>query len=176
MTINLLPWREAFYQQQKRRLTVELSLVGLLLVFCWVVLCIKNQHILSSQQQQIAALESAIQATTAEYMTAVKQQKKQVDAASKEGFLKNKLEQNQNLFAMLDMIVMQMPDTIYLLQIYRKSSVLHLKGKASSPAEFSKFLENLKTTLKKPPILAQLAKIAGAVNAVEFDVAYEIST
>lgn len=167
--INLLPHREATRKRRKEafQATMVLSaLVGLLIiggVYWWYQMMIEAQQAKNSMlRAQITVLESQIKeiAGLEDEITALRARQKAVED----------LQSDRNLpVHMLNELVAQLPDGVYLTSIKQEGLVVTMQGTAQSNERVSEMLRNLSegTPWISKPELAEI--VAKTVNVTPKD-------
>lgn len=167
--INLLPHREATRKRRKEafQATMVLSaLVGLLIigaVYWWYQMMIEAQQAKNSMlRAQITVLESQIKeiAGLEDEITALRARQKAVED----------LQSDRNLpVHMLNELVAQLPDGVYLSSIKQEGLVVTMQGTAQSNERVSEMLRNLSegTPWISKPELAEI--VAKTVNVTPKD-------
>ena len=167
--INLLPHREATRKRRKEafQATMVLSaLVGLLIigaVYWWYQMMIEAQQAKNSMlRAEITVLESQIReiAGLEDEITALRARQKAVED----------LQSDRNLpVHMLNELVAQLPDGVYLSSIKQEGLVVTMQGTAQSNERVSEMLRNLSegTPWISKPELAEI--VAKTVNVTPKD-------
>jgi len=167
--INLLPHREATRKRRKEafQATMVLSaLVGLLIigaVYWWYQMMIEAQQAKNSMlRAEITVLESQIKeiAGLEDEITALRARQKAVED----------LQSDRNLpVHMLNELVAQLPDGVYLSSIKQEGLVVTMQGTAQSNERVSEMLRNLSegTPWISKPELAEI--VAKTVNVTPKD-------
>lgn len=167
--INLLPHREATRKRRKEafQATMVLSaLVGLLIigaVYWWYQMMIEDQQAKNSMlRAEITVLESQIKeiAGLEDEITALRARQKAVED----------LQSDRNLpVHMLNELVAQLPDGVYLTSIKQEGLVVTMQGTAQSNERVSEMLRNLSegTPWISKPELAEI--VAKTVNVTPKD-------
>ncbi|WP_373792015.1 PilN domain-containing protein [Delftia acidovorans] len=167
--INLLPHREATRKRRKEafQATMVLSaLMGLLIigaVYWWYQMMIEAQQAKNSMlRAEITVLESQIKeiAGLEDEITALRARQKAVED----------LQSDRNLpVHMLNELVAQLPDGVYLSSIKQEGLVVTMQGTAQSNERVSEMLRNLSegTPWISKPELAEI--VAKTVNVTPKD-------
>ena len=167
--INLLPHREATRKRRKEafQATMVLSaLIGLLIigaVYWWYQMMIEAQQAKNSMlRAEITVLESQIKeiAGLEDEITALRARQKAVED----------LQSDRNLpVHMLNELVAQLPDGVYLTSIKQEGLVVTMQGTAQSNERVSEMLRNLSegTPWISKPELAEI--VAKTVNVTPKD-------
>ncbi|MBB1650414.1 MULTISPECIES: PilN domain-containing protein [Delftia] len=159
--INLLPHREATRKRRKEafQATMVLSaLVGLLIigvVYWWYQMMIEDQQAKNSMlRAEITVLESQIKeiAGLEDEITALRARQKAVED----------LQSDRNLpVHMLNELVAQLPDGVYITSIRQDGLVVTMQGTAQSNERVSEMLRNLSEGtpwISKPELVEIVAK------------------
>ena len=141
--INLLPHREATRKRQKDQFFVQLGLSALLggvvcgAVFTWY------QGQISSQQDRNMFLQGEIQKLDAEIKDIANLQREIASLRARQTAVEN-LQGDRNLpVHLLDELVAQLPDGIYLTSMKQENQSVLLVGVAQSQERVSDLLRNL---------------------------------
>lgn len=158
--INLLPHREA--ARKRRRETFQMvmlasALVGLAIagaIYWWYQMMIENQQDRNNfLRGEIRVLENQIKeiATIEEEIAALRARQKAVED----------LQSDRNLpVHMLNELVMQLPDGVYITSLKQVDSVVTMQGMAQSNERVSEMLRNLANNtpwFSKPELVEILA-------------------
>lgn len=163
MNINLLPWREALNQKRKKRLYIEGALIFTLVIFFLVIWKAWEYHILTMQEKQIVMLEKKIIEISPNYR----------DALNKKN-IKNLYEKQEIFFDVLDQIILEIPEEIYLKSIKKKERTLYLVGQSPSHAELNRFLKRIEEKIHKKPIVIENGILKDKTEGIYFEIGYEI--
>lgn len=141
--INLLPHREATRKRQKDQFFVQLGLSALLggvvcgAIFTWY------QGQISSQQDRNMFLQGEIQKLDAEIKDIANLQREIASLRARQTAVEN-LQGDRNLpVHLLDELVAQLPDGIYLTSMRQENQSVLLIGVAQSQERVSDLLRNL---------------------------------
>jgi len=153
--INLLPHRELRRKQQQKEFFIVLGVVVGLGATVWFATHTYLSGQLDEQngrntylEQEIAALDKQIEEIkkVQEQTTALLQRKKIVES----------LQANRaETVYLLDQLVRQLPDGVYLKSVQQKGSKVAVNGFAQSNARVSTFMRNLESSpyLEKPSLV-----------------------
>jgi type IV pilus assembly protein PilN len=158
--INLLPHREAARKKQKEQFFTQLGLSALLggivcgAVFTWY------QGQISNQQGRNSFLQSEISKLEAEIKDIASLQREIASLRARQTAVED-LQSDRNLpVHMLDELVKQLPDGIYLRSMKQENQSVLLMGVAQSQERVSELLRNLATNspwLTKPELVEIVA-------------------
>ena len=153
-TLNLLPWREALAEEQKKNFFVTvilsgiLALLAILAIHMMLVKKINHQKFLNNiLQQEIVMLDKKL-----EEIKGLKKEKKRL--LNRIGIIQE-LQANRHLIVHLfDNIARSIPDGVYLTSLKRGGTKISIEGKAESNSRVSKFMRNLETSkwIKSPEL------------------------
>ena len=158
--INLLPHREAARKKQKEQFFTQLGLSALLggmicgAVFTWY------QGQISNQQERNRFLQAEITKLEAEIKDIASLQREIASLRARQIAVED-LQANRNLpVHMLDELVKQLPDGIYLRSVKQENQNVLLQGVAQSQERVSELLRNLANNsdwLTKPDLIEIVA-------------------
>ncbi len=175
--INLLPHRELKRKQQQKEFFVMLgSVAGLGLAIWFAVHTILNGE-LESQQGRNAYLESEI-ATLEKQIDEIKKLKEQTAALLQRKKVVESLQANRaESVHLLDQLVRQMPDGVYLKSIAQKGARVTISGYAQSNARVSTFMRNLEASpyLEGPRLIEIKAVTDRNQRVSEFNLSVSLS-
>ncbi len=165
--INLLPHREAARKKQKEQFFSQLGLSALLggiicgAIFTWY------QGQISSQQGRNNFLKAEITKLEAEIKDIASLQREIASLRARQTAVED-LQANRNLpVHMLDELVKQLPDGIYLRSVKQENQGVLLQGTAQSQERVSELLRNLANNspwLTKPELVEIVAATVPASN------------
>ena len=142
-TINLLPWRDEYRQEQKREFfsVLLLSMVlAALLAYVWVAFMetqLAGQQLRNSLfKNEIAQLEQQVKE-----INQLKQQRKQLE--SKIGVIQGLQNKRPLIVHYFDEMARSVPDGVYLKSLIRKEDGYNIKGIAESNKKVSTLMRNL---------------------------------
>ncbi len=163
--INLLPHREAARKKQKEQFFTQLGLSALLggmicgAVFTWY------QGQISDQQERNRFLQTEITKLETEIKDIATLQREIASLRARQIAVED-LQANRNLpVHMLDELVKQLPDGIYLRSVKQENQNVLLQGVAQSQERVSELLRNLANNsdwLTKPDLIEIVAATAPA--------------
>ena len=175
--INLLPHRELRRKQQQKEFFIVLSVVIGLGATVWFATHTYLSGQLDEQngrntylEQEIAALDKQIEEIkkVQEQTTALLQRKKIVES----------LQANRaETVYLLDQLVRQLPDGVYLKSVQQKGSKVAVNGFAQSNARVSTFMRNLESSpyLEKPSLVEIHAITDKSTRLSEFSLSVSLT-
>jgi len=175
--INLLPHRELRLKQQQKEFFIVLSVVIGLGATVWFATHTYLSGQLDEQngrntylEQEIAALDKQIEEIkkVQEQTTALLQRKKIVES----------LQANRaETVYLLDQLVRQLPDGVYLKSVQQKGSKVAVNGFAQSNARVSTFMRNLESSpyLEKPSLVEIHAITDKSTRLSEFSLSVSLT-
>jgi type IV pilus assembly protein PilN len=141
--INLLPWREAHRQQQKRDFVILLTVAAMVAVAGLFLAYLQIQHQIENQQARNTYLRGEIAR-----LKKAEAEIKELDKVKSR--LLSRLEIIQNLQAsrpgmvkVFDALPRLLPEAVYLSSVKNEGNRLTIKGVASSNNVISNFMRNL---------------------------------
>lgn len=141
--INLLPWREAYRQQQKRDFVILLSVAAMVAVLGLFLAYLQIQNQIDNQQVRNTYLRGEIAR-----LKKAEAEIKELDKVKSR--LLSRLEIIQNLQAsrpsmvkVFDALPRLLPEAVYLSSVKNEGNRLTIKGIASSNNMISNFMRNL---------------------------------
>jgi type IV pilus assembly protein PilN len=153
--INLLPHREIRRRQQQKEFFVMLGSVAGLGVAVWFAVHSYLSGQIEEQQGRNTYLESEIAALDKQ-IDQIKKLKEQTQALLQRKKIVESLQANRSeTVYLLDQLVRQLPDGIYLKGISQKGNKVTINGYAQSNARVSTFMRNLESSayLEKPALV-----------------------
>lgn len=153
--INLLPHREIKRKQQQKEFYIMLGAVAGLGVAIWFAV---HTYLSGQLEQQIGRntfLESAI-ADLDKQIDEIKNLKEQIATLLQRKKVVESLQANRaQTVYLLDQLVRQLPDGIYLKGVVQKGDKVTITGFAQSNARVSTFMRNLEASpyLEKPNLI-----------------------
>ena len=153
--INLLPHREIKRKQQQKEFSVLLGSVIGLGVAIWFATHTYFGGLLEQQQGRNGYLESEI-AILDKQIEEIKKLKEQTSALLQRKKVVESLQANRaETVHLLDQLVRQLPDGLYLKGISQKGDRVTVSGFAQSNARVSTFMRNLDASnyLEKPSLI-----------------------
>jgi type IV pilus assembly protein PilN len=175
--INLLPHRELRRKQQQKEFFIVLGVVVGLGATVWFTTHTYLSGQLDEQngrntylEQEIAALDKQIEEIkkVQEQTTALLQRKKIVES----------LQANRaETVYLLDQLVRQLPDGVYLKSVQQKGSKVAVNGFAQSNARVSTFMRNLESSpyLEKPSLVEIHAITDKSTRLSEFSLSVSLT-
>jgi len=171
--INLLPHRELKRKQQQQQFLVMLGLVVALGMAIWM----GGHYYLSDQLEQQngrnAYLESEV-ATLDKQIAEIKKLKELTVALLQRKKVVESLQANRaETVYLLDQLVRQLPDGVYLKAVQQKGNRVNITGYAQSNARVSTFMRNLEASpyLEKPSLIEIKAVTERNARLSEFSLA-----
>ena len=155
MRINLLPHREIKRKRQQKEFFTMLGSVVMLGVVMWFAVHLYLGGRLSDQEGRNKYLEDEI-AKLDKQIDEIKKLKDQVAALLQRKKVVEGLQANRNqTVLLLDQLVRQLPDGIYLKSVQQKGDVVNITGYTQSNARVSTFMRNLESSpyLEKPNLI-----------------------
>jgi type IV pilus assembly protein PilN len=155
MRINLLPHREIKRKRQQKEFFTLLGTVVALGVAVWFTVHLYLSGRLEDQQGRNKYLEDQI-ATLDTQIEEIKKLKDQVAALLQRKKVVEALQANRNqIVLLLDQLVRQLPDGIYLKSVQQKSDVVNITGYTQSNARVSTFMRNMESSpyLENPSLI-----------------------
>ncbi len=171
--INLLPHRELKRKQRQREFFVMLGAVAVLGVTIWFAGHYSLSNQLDEQKGRNGYLESEI-ATLDSQISEIKKLKELSDALLQRKKVVESLQANRlETVYLLDQLVRQLPDGIYLKAIQQKGNRINITGFAQSNARVSTFMRNLESSpyLEKPSLIEIKAVTERNLRINEFSLA-----
>jgi type IV pilus assembly protein PilN len=142
-TINLLPWRDEYRQEQKREffsVLVLLLVLAALLTYIWVAFMeaqLSDQRLRNSLfKKEIAQLEQQVKE-----INQLKQQRKQLE--SKIGVIQGLQNKRPLIVHYFDEMARSVPDGVYFKSLVRKDNGYSIKGISESNNRVSALMRNL---------------------------------
>ncbi len=143
MRINLLPHREIKRKRQQKEFFTMLGSVVALGAVVWFAVHLYLNGRLEDQQGRNKYLEDQI-ATLDTQIEEIKKLKEQVAALLQRKKVVEALQANRNrTVLLLDQLVRQLPDGIYLKSVQQRNDVVNITGYTQSNARVSTFMRNL---------------------------------
>ena len=175
--INLLPHRERKRKQQQQQFYVLLgAMVGLgATVWFGVHYYLGNQ--LEHQNQRNAFLESEIAAVDKQ-ISEIKKLKELTVALLQRKKVVESLQANRaETVYLLDQLVRQLPDGVYLKSIQQKGLQVNIAGFAQSNARVSTFMRNLDSSpyLERPALIEIKAMVDRGIRLSEFSLGVSLA-
>lgn len=171
--INLLPHREQKRKRQQQQFLVMLGLVVALGAAIWFGGHYYLSGQLEQQQGRNAYLESEV-ATLDKQIAEIKKLKESIAALLQRKQVVESLQANRpETVYLLDQLVRQLPDGVYLKSIQQKGHRVSITGYAQSNARVSTFMRNLEASpyLEKPSLIEIKAVTERNARLSEFSLA-----
>lgn len=153
--INLLPHREIKRKQQQKEFYIMLGAVAGLGVAIWFAVHTYLNGRIEEQNGRNTYLESAI-ADLDKQIDEIKNLKEQIATLLQRKKVVESLQANRaQTVYLLDQLVRQLPDGIYLKGVVQKGNKVTINGYAQSNARVSTFMRNLESSpyLEKPNLI-----------------------
>ena len=164
MDINLLPWRETRYKENKKRLHLECSIIFALLLL-WVMSYQYYQFsVLRTQTAKIYVFEEQLKGLANQYQDAGHRQK-----------LHQYNKANEQLLTMLTHIVSMLPNELYLTSIQKKENKIDLIGKSPSHTEIADFLQRIEVDTHQSTMVSETTHSNDGFSDIEFHISDEIN-
>ena len=171
--INLLPHRELKRKQQQQQFFVMLGGIVALGATIWFGGHYFMSDQLEQQKGRNAYLESAV-ATLDKQIEEIKKLKELTVALLQRKKIVESLQANRaETVYLLDQLVRQLPDGVYLKAIQQKGNQVNITGYAQSNARVSTFMRNLEASpyLEKPSLVEIRAVTERNTRLSEFSLA-----
>ncbi len=175
--INLLPHRELKRKRQQQQFFVMLGAVAVLGAGIWFAVHTFLNGELENQQQRNAYLESQI-AVLDKQIDEIRKLKEQIAALLQRKKVVESLQANRaETVYLLDQLVRQMPDGVYLKSITQKGARVTISGFAQSNARVSTFMRNLEASpyLEDPRLIEIKAVTERNQRLSEFNLAVSLT-
>ena len=153
--INLLPHREIRRKQQQKEFFVMLGAIVGLGAAIWFATHSYLSGKLEQQTGRNTYLETEI-ASLDKQIAEIKEVKEQTDALLQRKKIVEALQANRaETVYLLDQLVRQLPDGVYLKGVQQKGNRVNVNGFAQSNARVSTFMRNLESSpyLEKPSLI-----------------------
>ena len=175
--INLLPHREIRRKQQQQQFFVMLGFIVGLGALVWFAVHTLLDNRLSEQAGRNAYLETEIAALDKQ-LEEIKRLKEQTSALLQRKKVVESLQANRaETVYLLDQLVRQMPDGVYLKNIAQKGDRVNIAGFAQSNARVSTFMRNLDSSayLERPNLVEIKAVTDKNARVSEFNLAVSLT-
>ena len=175
--INLLPHRELKRKQQQKQFYFMLVSVAALGVAIWAAVHSLLSGQLDEQQGRNAYLQSQIAALDKQ-IEEIKKLKDQTTALLQRKAVVESLQSNRaETVHLLDQLVRQLPDGIYLKGVAQKDKRVTINGYAQSNALLSTFMRNLDSSpyLEKPNLIEIKAFVDKNIRLSEFTLSVDLT-
>jgi type IV pilus assembly protein PilN len=169
--INLLPHREIKHKQQQYGFYGMLAAVVGLGATAWIAGHIYLNGVLEDQKGRNAYLEAEISKLDKQ-IAEIKVLKEQIAALLERKKVVESLQANRaETVHLLDQLVRQLPDGVYLKSIQQKNDKVDISGYAQSNARVSTFMRNLESSpyLEKPNLIEIRAATIKNARISEFN-------
>jgi type IV pilus assembly protein PilN len=153
--INLLPHREIKRKQQQKHFFVGVGIFAVIGVLAWYAGHLWLEDELNTQNVRNKYLEAEI-ANIDKQIEEIKKLKEQTAALLQRKKVVESLQANRaETVYLLDQLVRQMPDGVYLKAVSQKGDRVSISGFAQSNARVSTFMRNLEASpyLEKPRLV-----------------------
>lgn len=153
--INLLPHREARRKQQQQQFIILLAFVALIGAASWFSVHTYLSDRLQEQQSRNQYLQQEI-AKLDKQIAEIKKLQEQTAALLARKKVVETLQSNRaEVVHLLDQLVRQLPDGMYLKEIKQKGDVVTISGYTQSQARVSTLMRNLESsnTLENPGLI-----------------------
>ncbi len=153
--INLLPHRETKRKQQQKQFYILLGFVLVVGAAIWGAMHLYLDDQLQNQNGRNAYLESEI-ANVEKQIQEIQKLKEQIAVLLQRKKVVEALQANRaETVYLLDQMVRQLPDGVYLKGIQQKAANVTVNGYAQSNARVSTFMRNLESSpyLEKPGLI-----------------------
>ncbi|WJG10016.1 PilN domain-containing protein [Aliiglaciecola sp. LCG003] len=176
--INLLPWREALRQQQKKEFLTLLFAVALFVVIViWLVGMLIDSQI-ANQNQRNSFLEGQIAVLDAE-ITKIKDIKESKKAIEQKMALIEQLQTSRNVAPIVfDELARIVPPGISFRTFSRQGNIVEVSGKSESNNRLSSFMRNIEESkIFGNGELSSIVADTSALDAVsEFKLTFSINS
>jgi type IV pilus assembly protein PilN len=175
--INLLPHREIKRKRQQKEFYFMLGFFVLVGALIWFVVHTGLSGQLETQNGRNGYLESEI-ATLDKQIDEIKKLKEQTAALLQRKKVVESLQSNRaETVYLLDQLVRQLPDGIYLKAISQKGTRVNITGYAQSNARVSTFMRNLESSpyLENPSLIEIKAATDRNTRISEFSLAVSLT-
>lgn len=175
--INLLPHREIKRKRQQKEFYVMLASVALLGAVIWFAVHTVLNGQFEEQNGRNAYLESEI-AILDKQIDEIKKLKEQTAALLQRKKVVESLQANRaETVYLLDQLVRQLPDGIYLKAISQKGTRVNITGFAQSNSRVSTFMRNLESSpyLENPSLIEIKAATERNARISEFSLAVSLA-
>lgn len=157
--INLLPWREQASEQEKKKVISRLliGILGTLILLCaghyYLSALIENQRVRNGVlKKEITLIDERIKAINL-------LKRSYQDATEKILHIQRLYASSSLIIHLLDELIKNVPEGIYLRQLERTADKVILSGYAQSNTDVSTFLHNIKNNLWiQNPTLREIKK------------------
>lgn len=168
--INLLPHREQKRLARQRQFTVLAGLIAVAAILTWLLVHTVISSRIEDQNTRNRFLETEIAKLDTE-IAEIKKLKEQTQALLARKNVVETLQTNRSLVVhLLDQLVRQLPEGVYLKSIKQTGNVVNLQGYAQSNARVSTLMRNLEASpwLESPELIEIKAATVNTLRANEF--------
>jgi type IV pilus assembly protein PilN len=141
--INLLPWREAYRQQQKRDFIILLSVAGIVAGLGLFLAYLQIQNQIDNQQARNTYLRGEIARLKKAEAEIKELDKVKSRLLSRLEIIQNLQVSRPGMVKVFDALPRLLPEAVYLSSVKNEGNRLTIKGVASSNNVISNFMRNL---------------------------------
>ena len=175
--INLLPHREMRRKQQQQQFFVMLAVVTVLAIGIWCSVHTYLDGVLTNQQARNTYLQTEIVKLDKE-IAEINKLKEQTAALLKRKQVVETLQGNRaEVVHLLDQLVRQLPDGMYLKSIKQQGSKVAISGYTQSQARVSTLMRNLESSqyLQNANLVEIKATTQGGLRINEFTMSIDVT-
>ena len=153
--VNLLPHREARRKQQQQQFVILLAFVAIIGAASWFSVHTYLSDRLQEQQSRNAYLEQEIIKLDKQIAEIKKLQEQTAALLARKKVVETLQSNRAEVVHLLDQLVRQLPDGIYLKSIKQKGNVVTITGYTQSQARVSTLMRNLESSnhLESPGLI-----------------------
>lgn len=153
--VNLLPHREARRKQQQQQFFILLAFVAIIGAASWFSVHTYLSDRLQEQQSRNAYLEQEIIKLDKQIAEIKKLQEQTAALLARKKVVETLQSNRAEVVHLLDQLVRQLPDGIYLKGIKQKGNVVTISGYTQSQARVSTLMRNLESSnyLESPGLI-----------------------
>lgn len=153
--VNLLPHREARRKQQQQQFVILLAFVAIIGAASWFSVHTYLSDRLQEQQSRNAYLEQEIIKLDKQIAEIKKLQEQTAALLARKKVVETLQSNRAEVVHLLDQLVRQLPDGIYLKGIKQKGNVVTISGYTQSQARVSTLMRNLESSnyLESPGLI-----------------------
>ena len=153
--VNLLPHREARRKQQQQQFFILLAFVAIIGAASWFSVHTYLSDRLQEQQSRNAYLEQEIIKLDKQIAEIKKLQEQTAALLARKKVVETLQSNRAEVVHLLDQLVRQLPDGIYLKSIKQKGNVVTITGYTQSQARVSTLMRNLESSnhLESPGLI-----------------------
>ena len=168
--VNLLPHREARRKQQQQQFFILLAFVAIIGAASWFSVHTYLSDRLQEQQSRNAYLEQEIVKLDKQIAEIKKLQEQTAALLARKKVVETLQSNRAEVVHLLDQLVRQLPDGIYLKGIKQKGNVVTISGYTQSQARVSTLMRNLESSnhLESPGLIEIKAVQLGGQRINEF--------